>query len=551
MTGSVEMWGLELDTGHLIPFYKVPYSKAYLDNAGGTGSSSLLLKYGYPWGDYIDEPLRSDLLTIIGEVWAGGNPGAYLGDHAGYHRFIDDVTGDPTEVAKLFITPGARTWESLGYGGWAGQRGERNAGTWDGEQYAYAVSPSRWVGGRSANFNTRFVWSAWREERLHADSSRTNISSIRLPLGIVLTSDNYLVPLEFTIGAAAQGALFLQYQGLRGSPFGGDVMPNFRTQYIKTLRDYDDEDGDDDMPRFSPRTATSTVGTYFLDKDMVHAFIGQLWDSNLIENIRAAFIGDGSNAILGLQWFYGLGYDDGADVPKSQIGSYITLGNVAFKDVPETMAHAATRDFMSFDFGSVQVPRFHGDWRDWGVTSYKLYLPFVGIIDLDPQDVAHQDLHLKYFVNLTDGSCVAQLTQTGSGHDPTGLVFQASGQWGYDIPVKVDSARDFSTSLARVLGVPLGGAADSAQSSRSYAAGSLAPNANVMGGLQAKLIAYHREEIGDGQRAATVGHQAGSTPYPLSSYTGYVKARQIVNGGSLAMRQSGEIIALLQEGIYL
>ena len=78
----------------------------------------------------------------------------------------------------------------------------------------------------------------------------------------------------------------------------------------------------------------------------------------------------------------------------------------------------------------------------------------------------------------------------------------------------------------------------------------LAPNSNVMGDFQAKLVVFRQDDL-SGAGFSTAEGAPGAAVTTVGAASGYLKAAEVYNAGSLAMRRSGEIIAMLKEGVYL
>ena len=356
-----------------------------------------------------------------------------------------------------------------------------------------------------------------------------------------VSSDNLLVRLDFQANFNAFGWQSWYVGNSNGS---ASNFPTNIADMLSTLVETSDDTGGDPVARFNPRTATSTIGCYVMNKAQLREFLNELWTTDLIDSIRNSFIGDGSNALLGVRWFYGI-----RDlIPYTTTGGHISLGNVAFTDIPTQSV--AAKEFVEYDAGSVVVPQFYGDYRDWSITTYQVYLPFIGIVDLAPQDVVGKTLYLKYWINISDGSAMCTLSTTPTTPNGTGTLFTTTCSWGYDIPVRVDSVMDAISRMAKMtLGaVPYAG--DIVGGPGQYSVGELSPNSNVMSDFQPKLVVFRRDDISGANFGAAEG-APGAATVTVGAASGYLKASEVYNAGSLAMRRSGEIVALLREGIYI
>lgn len=520
---AIELRTWQTTEGLDIPFYKLPYTRATLNaNLDGTYGNVRNQLYQYPnynSGQLLGSPYIGDMRWIARKVFQGWNPrNAVAFAPAGSFQWL--TTTGPSGPSHSH-SPGVAEWE-------------------DGVTYEFLTSSGAsvpaWMGSARAQLrpfpNELFGW-------LGASTAGAIMGTT-----YVVTSDNFLIRLTFQANFNTYG---WQSWYVQNSPGDTSKFPTNIASMLSTLVETSDDDGGDPVARFNPRTATSTIGCYVMNKDQLREFLNDLWTTDLIDSIRNSFIGDGSNALLGVRWFYGIK----DRISYTTTKAHVSLGNVVFTGVPTQSV--AAKEFVEFDAGSVVVPQFYGDYRDWAITTYQVYLPFIGIIDLAPQDVVGKTLYLKYWINISDGSAMCTLSTTPTTPNGTGTLFTTTCSWGYDIPVRVDSAMDIISRLAQmgvsasaagpVLGQFMG-------SPGQYSSGELSPNSNVMSDFQPKLVIHRRDDI-SGSNFGDAQGAPGTSTTTVGASTGYLKVSEVYNAGSLAMRRSGEIIALLKEGIYI
>lgn len=469
----------------------------------------------------------NELRWVARKVMEGWNPvSAVAFQPAGSFKFKSKTGGELGTTFGYSHSPGTMEWVNSKNGGYE-------------FMIANGAKVPNWMGSSQClRFrpypNELFGWQ-----------KETPQSPIVIGRTIGVTSDNFPIVLQFN---AYYNALGWQVWKVVSGNIDSSAFPFSLNDIESTLISSSDQ-GEEGatMARFNPRTQTSTVGCYIMTKDEVREFEKSLWTTDLIDSIRNSFIGDGSNALLGVRWYYGL-KDVVAPSTKT---AYITLGNVAFKNVPKVKV--ALREFVEFDAGSIAIPQFYGDYRDWTITTYQAYLPFIGVIDLNPQDVVGKTLYLKYWINITDGSAVCTLSTTPTTPNGTGTLFTTTCSWGYDIPVRVDSAMDSLARMAKLTSaIPVVGSSVSGMfgNAGSYSSGELSPNSNVMGDFQPKVVIYRREDLSGATFSAANGAPGAGTT-TVGAATGYLKVSEVYNAGSLAMRRAGEIIAMLKEGVYI
>ena len=89
-----------------------------------------------------------------------------------------------------------------------------------------------------------------------------------------------------------------------------------------------------------------------------------------------------------------------------------------------------------------------------------MWIPFVGMVELNPHDVVGNKLALTYYVNLVDGSAIAQVINCANCID--GVIFAQACDWGVEIPIRADARADAVMSAAMVVGKTIGGIAGGA-----------------------------------------------------------------------------------------
>lgn len=76
-------------------------------------------------------------------------------------------------------------------------------------------------------------------------------------------------------------------------------------------------------------------------------------------------------------------------------------------------AQAVKNDIQTLDFGDVQLPEHNEDVTDYTTTQIKIFLPFVGIVDIDNRYIG-KTVSLVYTVNVVTGGGVAKLSCEGN-----------------------------------------------------------------------------------------------------------------------------------------
>lgn len=101
-------------------------------------------------------------------------------------------------------------------------------------------------------------------------------------------------------------------------------------------------------------------------------------------------------------------------IPVSPTTSGTASLKVGFKTFSQAPAKV-TSDYVDFDCGSLNVGEYYANFADYApYTSAKLYLPFVGFMDIAPEYWQSGTLNVVYRFNVIDGSFVAYVKSTSS-----------------------------------------------------------------------------------------------------------------------------------------
>lgn len=71
-------------------------------------------------------------------------------------------------------------------------------------------------------------------------------------------------------------------------------------------------------------------------------------------------------------------------------------------------------DYVEFNCGSLEIAEYYQNFLDYEGTRAKLYLPFVGFVDVKPEWFQSGKLGVIYHFNIIDGSCIAFVSATSS-----------------------------------------------------------------------------------------------------------------------------------------
>lgn len=441
--------------------------------------------------------------------------------------------------------------------------------------YGGSIALRGYIGSSNANFYVR-------------------VSDTQVPICVV--DDNNDISIVSMDKVDDEWKLYVNY-------YGGDhgiavTFTNNQNLY-RLLRDFDWGDAPEperstlDMfdlsNRFSPRAKNSGMGNYILAKEDVDALMSDLWDTTIIEGFNYKVFGNPLDSVLSLKWYYGI-----RDIiNKTQLQVPLTIGNLNMgKQSGESSSirvYACASEYATFDFGTLNIDGYReaknikrDDYLDYApFVRYQLYLPYVGYIDLNTNEIIDGILGIKLNINLLTGQGLYVLYTYNNEHNITSdetfkqVILTVPCSVAVEIPVSVDSMNSLSATVAQTIGSAIatglgagakgvsgamgvgleatsdaiGNLADTPDSKRN--GGAYNPDTGNLGALQPFLlitlpIIATPNGFTDvfGKRAAIIDD--------LSNCHGFTQIVGVTPDDNLQPNKyQSEIIALLQSGVYL
>ena len=303
--------------------------------------------------------------------------------------------------------------------------------------------------------------------------------------------------------------------------------------------------GGGDTPVITPPTgsAASLWAVYNPSQAQLNSFGAWLWSSNFIDQILKLF-NNPMQSIIGVHKIF-------ATPPTSGSASI----KVGYLD-SGVSANIVNSQYVTIDCGSVSVREQFGNVFDYEDTQVRLYLPFIGIVQLDTNDVMRGSVKVVYHVDVITGACLAEVkvTRDASG----GTLYQFSGDAAVRYPI---SSGSYMGVVSGVLGV-VGGIASGIMSggatlpmaagavagglsgakTQVQHSGSFAGNAGAMGAKKPYLI-IERPQTAVADGYGNYQGKGANRVALISSMTGYFKMTDI-HTDSIAGAAESEIEAI-------
>lgn len=157
--------------------------------------------------------------------------------------------------------------------------------------------------------------------------------------------------------------------------------------------------------------------------------------------------------------------------------------------------------YTTIDCGKVDLPEYYGNTLDYLETKVNIYLPFIGIVPLNIDDIMRSTLSVKYHVDVLTGACLAEIYIQRDGLENALYTFNSncsvqyplsSGSYGSVIASTLSLAGTIGATIASggTLAPLIGASAGALASSKASVqhSGTLSGNAGAMGIKKPYLI---------------------------------------------------------------
>ena len=348
------------------------------------------------------------------------------------------------------------------------------------------------------------------------------------------------------------------------------------------------EEGIVDMKdRYSPKTQTSGIGIYPLNRQQITEFTFDLWEETFTEKINKMVNGDPMKSILALRWYYGIA----SDIPRTEKSTYLTLGNVNFNGnmtQSSVVTKPARSEIITYSMGAITIERKFNNFLDFSpFTRIQVYIPYVGFTELEATVVMGRKIRLDYNINITTGASIAYL-YVEEGMNKWRIIQEQGCVVGVDIPLSIESSDTIGSRIVTSIAGAGATAVGAGAGMMGGPIGAGAAAAGIAGGMISNSL--NSVQSMSGQSSRTVGglnsdtgsmgefqpHVVITRPVPkapegynkmvgkpdyritkVGEMSGYIKVGSIASQNEVAPLVNGipkeamdEIDQLLKAGVY-
>lgn len=285
----------------------------------------------------------------------------------------------------------------------------------------------------------------------------------------------------------------------------------------------------------------------------INEFGAWLWSSNIWEQIRQYF-SDPMQGIIGLHKIFCKPTNGDT---KTIIAGYLDSG---------VSSPTVTKQYERIDCGSLACAEYYGNALDYApYTDVAIYLPFVGVVSLNVNEVMGSILHVYYDVDILTGACLATIEVKDSSNIIVSL-YQYNGVCAVQIPLTSGNYGSVIASLvttgAGVIAtvasggalapVLIGGAASALSSGTNIKqSGSIGSNVGAMAQKKPYLIISRKIPYMALNYNNFEGFPSNNNVY-IGNLTGYVRTKKVYIASNIATQNEKEMIEeLLNDGVYV
>lgn len=286
--------------------------------------------------------------------------------------------------------------------------------------------------------------------------------------------------------------------------------------------------------------------------EQINSLGAWLWSSNFIDQLLKLFSSP-MDAIIGLHKVYA--------TPATGAAQNIKVGYLD-SGVPSKVV---TEQYTTIDCGTINCYEYFGNVLDYNpYTNLRLYLPFIGIIELANSDVMRSNINVVYHVDILSGACLAEvkITRDGGG----GTLYQYAGNACTTLPISSGSYMGVISSVSSVatralagfasggaLGAVASGATGvlNAQGTNVVHSGGFSGNAGAMGCKKPYLIIERPQTETADSTAKLLGY--GSNLYTaLNACKGLTKVKAVHVDAVPATKEEKRLIEeKLMDGVII
>lgn len=300
-------------------------------------------------------------------------------------------------------------------------------------------------------------------------------------------------------------------------------------------------------------SANALYSIYNPSQAQLNSFGSWLWSSNFVDQLLKIF-NDPMQAIIGLHKVFATPITSGTGNIK--VG-YLDSG---------VGSNLVSNQYTEIDCGTIDLFEYFSNVLDYLHTDVYLYLPFVGIVQLNVDDVMRSSINVKYKIDVLTGACLCSvyINRDLSG----GQLYTYSGNCAVQYPLSSGSYMGIVTSILGIAGsvagtiasggamlpMALGVGASAISGAKTHVehSGSISGNAGAMG-IKKPYLIIRRPQTAIANNFDEFDGVSNNVFGLLSSYSGFnrIKYVNLENIDVATGEELSEIENILKDGVII
>lgn len=359
------------------------------------------------------------------------------------------------------------------------------------------------------------------------------------------------------------------------------VAPNVEVPSELPLPDISVDEGDApniDIPVVAPPFDVSGAGdglfnVYNPTAQELYDFCNWLWvkwtDASLSKIINNPFDG-----IISLHELYA--------TPATTTAQAITSGFLK----SDVTAALVNQRYTTINCGTIAIPEYFRNYLDYSpYTKAHVFLPFIGIVELNADDISGHAVNITYHIDSYSGACVAIITvarNDGQGHVYSAPQYQFNGSCSVPLPISGGSQANLTAGLwlagSSAVGSIVNGIVGAVNNPTHAASNVWNGISGAISDVSATLLTRKSEVQHSGNMIGNFGAMTGKKPYiimkrprqvvaqnynadygypahrrvTLGALSGYTRVKEVnVISATATNDEKAQIETLLKRGVYM
>lgn len=299
-------------------------------------------------------------------------------------------------------------------------------------------------------------------------------------------------------------------------------------------------------------SASALYSIYNPTQSQLNSFGAWLWSNDFVEQLKKIF-NDPMQSIIGLHKVFATPVTSGSGTIK--VG-YLNSG---------VSSALVSNQYTEIDCGSVNLLEYFGNALDYLNTDVYCYLPFVGIVPLNVNDVMRGTLNIKYKIDVLTGACLCSINVQRDMYG--GQLYTYSGNCAVQYPLSSGSYMGILSSALSIAGsiagtIATGGAllpvalgvsagAISGAKTKVEMSGNITGSAGAMG-IKKPYLIIRRPQTVIADNFEIFDGVSNNKTVTLSSCTGFTRIKSVhFENIPATSDELNEIETLLKDGVLI